>query len=194
VNWTLSNPERMFSNYPDIQYIEIHNDPNLILEGLKDSWRNGVEFANWFQEVVNAYRQFWPDKKYGFPGLSPGNTIASVRQDSGSFLSEASLAAVSTDWIGVHVYWQTEAQMHSLEGASHGSATGDSSLTNCFSSLSLEIQFNSRRLWRISMRAIMAYYGEFLDLAVHSVIYRQRPIEVNLSDGVGPTKLDAMWA
>ena len=116
VNWTSSNLERMFSNYPDIQYIEIHNEPNLILEGLTGSWQNGIEFANWFQEVVNAYRQFWPDKKYGFPGLSPGNTIAGVRQDSGSFLSEASLAAVSADWIGVHGYWQTEAQMHSLDG------------------------------------------------------------------------------
>lgn len=116
VQATQSDLQRLFDDYPDVEHIEIHNEPNLILEGLSGSWRDGVEFASWFDEVVSLYRRIWPNKKYGFPGLSPGPTIPGVRQGSSAFLGQAATAAASADWIGVHGYWQTEGQMQSLDG------------------------------------------------------------------------------
>jgi len=103
--------QALFDADPAIQYVEIHNEPNLVIEGLGGSWNSGGEFGSWFLETMELMRKEWPDKLYGFPGLSPGSTIRSIRQDMKQFLSEAQFAAARADWVGVHGYWQSEAEM-----------------------------------------------------------------------------------
>jgi len=113
---TTSDLQRMFDENPNIQYIEVHNEPNLTIEGLGGYWKNGVEFANWFNETVRLFRQRWPDKKYGFPGLSPGPAISGLRQELKQFLAQAAGAATRADWVGVHAYWTSEYEMTAPEG------------------------------------------------------------------------------
>lgn len=84
---------------------QLHNEPNLIDEGLGSSWNNGFEFSDWFIKVYSILKARFPDVLFGFPGVSPGETIAGIRQDSNTFLAQASKAISLADWIGVHYYW-----------------------------------------------------------------------------------------
>jgi hypothetical protein len=96
-----------------VRYIEIHNEPNLRLEGFGGSWHNGGEFGQWFLQVLELYRARFPEALFGFPGLSPGpSQTAGGRVDSDVFLAQAADAIVQADWIGVHAYWQSEAEMN----------------------------------------------------------------------------------
>ncbi len=111
VERTSSDLQRLFDYDSSIQYVEVHNEPNLVIEGLGGGWTNGIEFGSWFNDVAALYRKQWPYKKYGFPGLSPGGSIGGVRSGMKQFLVEAALAATRADWIGIHGYWQTERGM-----------------------------------------------------------------------------------
>lgn len=91
-----------------VKHFEVHNEPNLIAEGLGHSWTTGVGFGMWYCEVVRQLRLLLPAARFGFPGVSPGNTLANVRQNSTEFLRQALPIAQSyIDWMGVHCYWQT---------------------------------------------------------------------------------------
>lgn len=116
VDETTLDLQRLFDEDPNIEYIEVHNEPNLAIEGWTASWNNGAEFGNWFNEVVRLYRQRWPNKKYGFPGLSPGIGMANIRHEYKQFLSQAGVAVNRADWIAVHAYWGSEFEMLSVEG------------------------------------------------------------------------------
>lgn len=99
-----------------VRHFEVHNEPNLIAEGLGDSWVNGVGFGLWYKAVVEELRKLMPAARFGFPGLSPGVTLSGIRQNSLTFLNEALPYALPfIDWMGVHCYWQTPLGMHSAE-------------------------------------------------------------------------------
>ncbi len=116
VSATVNDLQRLFDTDPSIQYIEVHNEPNLTIEGLGGAWHTGGEFANWFDRVVQLYRERWPDKKYGFPGISPG-VLNHVRLiDMRQFLVDASLSAARADWIAVHGYWGNDREMTDKDG------------------------------------------------------------------------------
>lgn len=89
--------------------VELHNEPNLTTEGMVLSgsynWSNGTRFAAWWFEVLRLYRQRFPNARFIFPGLSPGHTIAGLRQDHVSFIEQARWAVQSADGLGIHVYW-----------------------------------------------------------------------------------------
>ena len=56
-----------------ITAFEIHNEPNLTIEGYNVSWRSPQQFAAWFLQIVQGLRgQFGHTIRLGFPGLSPG--------------------------------------------------------------------------------------------------------------------------
>ena len=97
-------------------YFEIHNEPNLRVEGWQNSWKDGAEFATWWLMVRDALRAECPNALWGFPGLSPGWNIQDVRTAAIPFMEEANAAVAAADWIGVHCYWQTPDMMHSLDG------------------------------------------------------------------------------
>ena len=87
-----------------IRYMEIHNEPNLTIEGQGKNWRNGTEFAYWFLEVALGLRKAMPEIQIGFPGLSPGPSF-DKRYEGYQFYQEAEVAINASDWIGCHCYW-----------------------------------------------------------------------------------------
>lgn len=86
-------------------WVELHNEPNLIQEGLGGAWSNGTTFGVWLTDVLTRYDQALPQVKYLFPGLSPGPTVPGVRQDSTQFMNQCLSAAALCDGLGVHAYW-----------------------------------------------------------------------------------------
>ena len=110
--WTISDVVRTVDTLvangvgKDRLLLELHNEPNLVDEGLSASWANGREFGVWLADVAVRYRQALGSKvQLLYPGLSPGETIPSIRQDSKVFFTESKSALVSVDAVGVHGYW-----------------------------------------------------------------------------------------
>jgi hypothetical protein len=95
-----------------IRDFEVHNEPNLSIEGWGQSWKDGREFAVWMLDVVRRLRTKFPDARFGYPGLSPGTTEG-VRTDALKFLAESDTAVRAADWIGAHSYWIDDASMES---------------------------------------------------------------------------------
>jgi hypothetical protein len=93
VNGTLEDTERTVNQVkaqgiPSANIIvELHNEPNLTLEGLSSSWQNGTECLAFFAQVLDQFKARIPDVKYGMGALSPGGSI-NIRRDSKLFLKE----------------------------------------------------------------------------------------------------------
>lgn len=98
-----------------IRHFEIHNEPNLTLEGLRSSWSDGVSFAAWWASVRNYLRAIHPGLLLGWPGISPGPQ-SDIRMDENKFLDGAGPVPSKADWIGVHCYWQQPAQVFDRQG------------------------------------------------------------------------------
>ena len=111
--WQVPDMQRLYAR--GVRYFEVHNEPNLNLEGLGNSWRDGDEFEAWFLRVVEILRPQFPEAKFGFPGCSPGGDVVGKRQDMWRFVGQCERALVAADWIGVHCYWQDEDEMLSSE-------------------------------------------------------------------------------
>ena len=85
--------------------VELHNEPNLVPEGLTGAWRDGATFADWWLDVLERYRKAIPGMRFIYPGLSPGTAVTNLKQDHVQF-AEASRAAIeAADGLGVHLYW-----------------------------------------------------------------------------------------
>jgi len=111
-DWTILDLDRLLAYDATIRYVEIHNEPNITIEGWGGSWNNGREFGLWFLEVLARYRQRYPGLQFGFPGLSPGPTSTSQgRLAAKTFLADAAFAAQQADWIGLHAYWVSEREL-----------------------------------------------------------------------------------
>jgi hypothetical protein len=82
-----------------VRYFEVHNEPNLEIEGMNWNWTTGADFGNWLQQVLNLLKPRFPEAKWGYPGLSPQPNVD-------AFLDGSAAAANACDWIGVHCYWQ----------------------------------------------------------------------------------------
>jgi hypothetical protein len=91
-----------------VRFFEVHNEPNLVNEGLGVNWRDGAEFARFFQAVVEVLRPRFPGAQFGFPGLSPGAVGGPRLIDSAAFLQQARAAVEQADFICTHVYWGQE--------------------------------------------------------------------------------------
>lgn len=89
--------------------LQIHNEPNLVPEGLNSAgaWKNGYEFAAWFKQVAAHYRANLPGCKIGLPALSPGVAIPQLRYSEELFTLEMRQAGILplVDWVAVHYYW-----------------------------------------------------------------------------------------
>jgi hypothetical protein len=99
-----------------VRYFQVHNEPNLFDEGLDSSWADGAGFAAWFMDVRSALKAKFPQAQFGFPGLSPGGEVVEVRADAAVFLQAAVVATAAADWVGVHCYWASAAEMASPGG------------------------------------------------------------------------------
>jgi len=112
VTWTVDDLDRLISYDDRLLYIEIHNEPNVTLEGLGVNWQDGYGFGDWFLTVMDLYRRRFPNALFGFPGLSPGPTSdAQGRLSSEIFIEQAAHAAQQADWVGLHSYWVNEREL-----------------------------------------------------------------------------------
>lgn len=108
VEWTFSDVARTLQRLEgESVYLELHNEPNLVQEGLGASWANGSAFNAWYLEVLAQYRGrvAFPGLKMTFPGLSPGGDVPGVREDSTRFLGACMGALRASDAAGDHRYW-----------------------------------------------------------------------------------------
>lgn len=85
--------------------IELHNEPNLVPEGLTGAWRDGATFATWWLEVLRLYKQALPNSKFIYPGLSPGSAVSGIKQDHIQFVEASRAAVEAADGLGIHTYW-----------------------------------------------------------------------------------------
>ncbi|MBN1284282.1 MAG: M23 family metallopeptidase [Anaerolineae bacterium] len=90
-----------------IRYFELHNEPNLVIEGFGGAWKTGREFQTWWLEVRERLAAWYPGAKWGFPAMSPGSTAAGVRPVAmWDFLAECGTAIGKADWLAVHQYFR----------------------------------------------------------------------------------------
>ncbi len=113
VQWQVDDIRRMYDR--GVRYFEVHNEPNLTIEGWGANWRNGDGFESWYLDVVAKLRPRFAEAKFGFPGCSPGEDAEGVRQDMWRFLEQCETAIAESDWVGVHCYWRNADEMLSAE-------------------------------------------------------------------------------
>lgn len=112
VRWTVDDLDRLLSYDKSLRYVEIHNEPNVTVEGLGANWKDGYQFGDWFLAVMYLYRRRFPNALFGFPGLSPGPTSdGQGRLSSELFIQQATRAAQQADWVGIHAYWVNEREL-----------------------------------------------------------------------------------
>ena len=110
-DWTFSDTQRSVNVLRGFGvpwsriHVEIHNEPNLALEGWGYSWHNGGQFAAWANAVLDLYKANLPYVGYMYPGLSPGGSIGGIRYDSNAFLSESEPFLNRCNSVGAHMYW-----------------------------------------------------------------------------------------
>ena len=99
-----------------VRHFEVHNEPNLHIEGMWQNWQNGKEFSDWFLAICRNLRNEYEGILLGYAGLSPGHAIPNVRYDPIAFHKEADAAVREADWIGAHCYWQSRSEMLGQNG------------------------------------------------------------------------------
>ncbi|MCB8985505.1 MAG: peptidoglycan DD-metalloendopeptidase family protein [Ardenticatenaceae bacterium] len=85
--------------------VELHNEPNLIMEGLFHTWADGAAFNHWFLELLQLYRQSLPGVRFIYPGLSPGSAVNGIKHDHIQFIEASREAVEAADGLGAHLYW-----------------------------------------------------------------------------------------
>ena len=88
-----------------IRHFEVHNEVNLTVEGQGVNWKNGQEFARFFNAVVDSLKPRYPEALFGFPGLSPGPTFDVRPIEEYAFYKQAQAAVDRADFVCAHVYW-----------------------------------------------------------------------------------------
>jgi GH25 family lysozyme M1 (1,4-beta-N-acetylmuramidase) len=106
VDWTLPDVRRSVNALAGHEvWVELHNEPNLTMEGLKAAWASGAYFNIWYLKLLGLYRRALPGGRFLFPGLSPGGDIAGIREDSFGFLTACAGAVNASDGLAVHGYF-----------------------------------------------------------------------------------------
>ena len=122
-NPSLKNPDQFFTeqklwlnefnNYGG-KYVEIHNEPNLPVEGLGFAWNTPQEFSNWYSKVATLIKSNFPNLQMGYPGLSPQPNVGEWMATIPNLINAGKI-----DWIGAHSYWLNESDMNSSTGGQH---------------------------------------------------------------------------
>jgi len=105
---TLPDVQRSLAALPGKDVVvELHNEPNIIQEGLGTAWTDGATFADWWLDVLARYRQALPGMRFIYPGLSPGSSVGNLKQDHIQFVEASRAAVEAADGLGVHLYWSS---------------------------------------------------------------------------------------
>lgn len=101
------------------RYVEVHNEPNLTLEGMGAAWSTPAQFADFYRQVKSLIRSNHPGLLVGFPGLSPQDTGSAITlgYTVANWLTACDGEIRDSDWIGAHSYWTSAGQ---LNDPSHG--------------------------------------------------------------------------
>lgn len=114
LEWNRDDINRALALLPhDRVIIELHNEPNLVAEGLTGTWPDGTGFNFWLLEVIALFRSAFPGIKLMYPGLSPGGYFPGVRQDHWVFMEQSKQALAACDALGIHLYWSEQYPMSS---------------------------------------------------------------------------------
>ena len=117
VNDTLGDTKRALNQLQGKNVvIELHNEPNLVPEGMGSSWKNGREFRDWWLELLGKYRQALPGHRFIYPGLSPGPSVGGLKQDHVQFIESSRDCVHQADGLGVHIYWSNVYPMSTALG------------------------------------------------------------------------------
>lgn len=118
-DWTFGDVVDCISRIPSGKtiFVELHNEPNLVAEGLGSSWLDGASFGTWLEEVRKLYRgALPPGVRIMFPGLSPIDYSGAHGQSWQSFWNDCWNYAKFYDAIGVHAYWSESFSMELAVG------------------------------------------------------------------------------
>lgn len=85
--------------------VELHNEPNIPLEGYGTAWNSAWQFNAWYLSVLGLYRAEFPHHQFMFPGLSPGPTVPGQRINHIEFLESCQPAVNASNSLGIHAYW-----------------------------------------------------------------------------------------
>jgi hypothetical protein len=108
VNDTLNDVQRALNNLPGRDVVvELHNEPNLKIEGLFSSWADGAAFGTWLGAALKIYRARLPGVRFIYPGLSPGSAVNNFKHDHIQFIEASRAAVEACDGLGVHIYWSS---------------------------------------------------------------------------------------
>jgi GH24 family phage-related lysozyme (muramidase) len=99
-----------------VRYFEVHNEPNLYVEGFGSAWADGHQFSTFFSHIIRSLEEDMPEAKWGYPGLSPNFSIKNVRYDCMRFWNESWQAREQADFICAHSYFTSDADMDSSDG------------------------------------------------------------------------------
>jgi uncharacterized protein YvpB len=94
------------------RFIEIHNEPNLSLEGFGRFWQTPQDFGAWYRDVARRIRAALPTLLLGWPGLSPQDNVPEFMP-----ALDTCIQVELVDWIGAHAYWKDAAGLESKEDA-----------------------------------------------------------------------------
>ncbi len=116
-NDTISDTKRTlgFLHGRDV-VIELHNEPNLVPEGMGSTWEDGAAFAQWWLQVLDLFRKELPGMRFIYPGLSPGASVRNLKMDHVEFLEASRDAVKAADGLGVHIYWSNVYPMETALG------------------------------------------------------------------------------
>jgi hypothetical protein len=82
-----------------IRDFEIGYAPNTVQGGFGAGWKDGSEYARWFEQVSHRLREVFADVRLGFPGMAPGPDVSGRQVSPERFLDEAEEAVGAADWI-----------------------------------------------------------------------------------------------
>jgi uncharacterized protein YwbE len=116
-DFTISDMHRTLNLLPrERTVIELHNEPNLSMEGLGSAWQDGASFSRWWLQLLALYRRELPGMRFIYPGLSPGHDVMNIKQDHIRFIEASREAVEAADGLGVHIYWSNVYPMETALG------------------------------------------------------------------------------
>ncbi len=95
-----------------VRYFELHNEPNLAVEGFGGAWSSGTEYERWWLEVRARLMAWFPEARWGFSPMSPGVAYEGTRPvDMWTFLGGCGTAIGKADWLAIHQYFRSFQEM-----------------------------------------------------------------------------------
>lgn len=95
-----------------VQHFIIHDAPNTSAFGYGVGWTTGLEFAQWWEEVRERFREILPGAYWGMPACEPGPGFGRKKGDSEEFLETCMEALPQpVDFYTLKWHWKDRDEM-----------------------------------------------------------------------------------